>query len=136
MTDSVVLKSVRITGNLKNDDFIFRPFPSDELNHYRFVSVNSVSWLSKENINEVFTVTCNVIKSQKYSSGFGEIITEEHPLVSFQLKGQANSSNCERFSLSWFTINSLSDKLQFSFKNFNEENVRKDCKIALVVYLK
>jgi len=134
MTDSVVVKSVRVTGNLKNDNFIFRPFPSDELNHFRFVSINSVSWFCEENVNEILTVSCNMIKSQKYSSGFGEIITEEHPLVTFQLKSQNNMSNCVRFPLSWFTINSLSDKLQFTFKNFDDQSVNKNCKISIIVY--
>jgi len=129
-----VKKSVLLTGTLKND-LVYKPYPQDELNHFSFLSVNSVSYSTSENFTEVFTISCNVVKGPKYSNNY-EIITGQYPLATFLLKGQPNSTNCVRFNLNWFPITSLSDQLKFTFENFVQERSTKTCDVRLVVFLK
>ena len=127
-----VYKSVSIKGNLKKSGKLFyRPCPNNELrNTLSCLSIASIAFIAKKEIETPCFITCNFVKSQKFDEN-SRIESYENTLQSFLINNQ--KYQLTRYNFSWFKFNSLSEELVFSFKNFEDDLLKDDVDVTLTV---
>lgn len=132
-----VSKSVQIKANLSREKLKYRPFPTNEFSDiYSQIAVNNVTFYCQKNLNTICTISCNLIKSQKFTKSY-EIESYELPLQSFELKTiETGSYKCIRFNPNWFSINSLAEELIFSIKKFDETEFNENCDFMLNIHFR
>lgn len=127
-----VKKSVTLRGNLKDGKLIYRPYPSNEfIDVYSSLAIGSIISSSKIDIDTSLTISCNFIKSQKFNENY-QVISYEQPLQSFQVNSK--KLQLRNYPITWFSINSVSEELQFSFTDFDGNKSKSDIKVLLTVY--
>jgi hypothetical protein len=118
------IKSVILKGKL-NENIVYRLCPITEFSEGIWcLSVRSLSYTINalpNQIKNLFSISCNQIKGQKFSSS-NEIETYNQPLSMFLIKNDPNevTKNVIYFDTQWFHINALSNELKFVLTN--EEN--------------
>ena len=119
------VKSVLLKGTLKSNSdqtIIYKLCPINEFSEGIWnLSIQSLSYSvtrNQNNINDLFSVSCNVIKGQKLSES-NEVENYNQPLCMFVINNLPNQSqrNIIYFNKQWFHINALSNEVKFEFKN-------------------
>jgi hypothetical protein len=127
------IKSVLIKGKIK-DKLVYDLCPSTEFSegiwNLCLVSL-SYSTNINENIKDIFSISCNVAKSQKFTAT-KEIETYNQPLNSFLLDSSLKK-NTIYFNTQWFHINALSNQVKFCIKNETTEEILFESTIYLHV---
>jgi len=132
--NNTVSKSVLIKGSLKSGKLKYKPYPTNEfIENYRSISIGSVSFISNEQIDTVFHISCNFIKAQKYDADF-QVVSYEQPLQNFLVNNKKNQSKV--FNLIWFPINSVSEDLIFTFQDFQGNLANNDIEVAITVFFR
>lgn len=121
--DSTIAKSVQIKANLLIENLKYRPFPLREFQtNIRFIAISNITVFSTiEDIDTVCTISCNFVKSERVNGGLIE--TYELPLKTF-LINQTERFQCYNFEPTWFLINSATDELIFTVKDFDDIEMR------------
>ena len=119
------VKSVLLKGTLKSTSdqtVIYKLCPINEFSEGIWnLCIQSLSYsvtANRNNINDLFSVSCNVIKGQKLSVN-NEVENYNQPLCMFVFNNVRNQSqrNIVYFDKQWFHINALSNELKFAVKN-------------------
>jgi len=132
----VIQKSVQIKGNLKINQGIlkYKPYPSREFNNtYKLIAIDNAAYFSNEPVNTVCTLTCNFVKSQAYNTNY-QISSYEQPLQSFVINTN-KKFQLKNFTIAWFVINSVSEELVFTFRDFDTNLLDKDIDVSLTFFL-
>lgn len=131
--ENMVRKSIILRSNLKKGQLNYKPCPSNELQNFTCLSIGSVSTITKEEVDISCTISCNFITSQRFNEN-SQIETFEMPLQSFLIN--AKKYQLSRFNFAWFSFNSRSELLIFTFKDSDQKLIKKDIDITLIVNLK
>jgi len=127
-----VRKSVQIKANLKTETLIYKPYPSTEFNNtYKFIAIESVAYYANEEIDNVCTLSCNFVKSQGYNER-NEVSSFEQPLKSFLINSNKKFQQ-KNFNIIWYVINSVSEDLKFTVRNFKGQKFDKNVDVAITV---
>ena len=135
------VKSVLLKGTLKSSSdqtVIYKLCPINEFSEGIWnLCIQSISYsvpANRNNINDLFSVTCNVIKGQKLSVN-NEVEIYNQPLCMFVFNNVRNQSqrNIVYFDKQWFHINALSNELKFSLTNQDNLIYNYDLQIILHV---
>ena len=117
------VKSILLKGTLKSNSdqtIIYKLCPINEFSDGIWnISIQSLSYSTTTNrINDLFSVSCNVVKGQKLSES-NEVENYNQPLCMFVINNLPNQSqrNIIYFNKQWFHINALSNEVKFEFKN-------------------
>ena len=117
------MKSVLIKGILnsvnESDKLLYKLCPITEFSdgHWNLCVVSLFYNCRTTNIKDYFSVSCNLVKAQKFSNE-NEVESYQEPLVTFYLESTAtNSKKNIYFDKNWFHINSLSNELTFTLTN-------------------
>ena len=82
--DQAPIKSVVISGNLKNNDLKYILCPSTEFSEgVWYISISSVAFSTKTIISEICQISCNLVKAQKYRKDSYEIELYNQPFGVF-----------------------------------------------------
>jgi hypothetical protein len=111
------IKSVLVKGKIK-EKIVYQLCPSTEFSNGVWnLSLVSISYSTNttDNVKDIFTISCNVVKNQKFSET-NEIENYDQPLNSFLLDSSLKK-NTIYFGTQWFHINAISNELKFSIKN-------------------
>ena len=120
------VKSVLLKGTLKSNSdqtLIYKLCPINEFSEGIWnLSIQSISYSIAQNqnkINDLFSVSCNVIKAQRLSSVTYEVENYNQPLCMFIINNIQNQTqrNIIYFEKQWFHINALSNELKFALSN-------------------
>ena len=131
------IKSVLIKGSIK-DFIVYKLCPITEFSEGTWqLSIFSLAYTVLPIVNELndfYSVTCNLVKGQKYSNS-NEVENYELPLSTFILKNQPTklTRNIVYFEKEWFHINALSNELKISLNNESNVNFLYDSEIYLQV---
>jgi len=132
----LVRKSVQIKGNLKinNGTLTYKPYPSREFNDtYKLIAIDSVGYISNENVNTICTLSCSFVKSQAYNTNF-QISSYEQPLQSFVVN-TTKKFQLKNYGLIWFPVNSVTEELIFSIRDFQGRLLDKDIDISVTLFM-
>jgi hypothetical protein len=92
----------------------------------------SYSNLDSTQINkELFSVSCNQVRGQKYSAHH-EVQSFNQPLCTVLIDHKIKTK-VTYFDKLWFHINAVSNELEFTFTNESNERFNYDCDIFLQV---
>lgn len=128
-----VRKSVQIQTKSANGKFVYKPYPSNELkNNYKLMAVSSISLTSESPINTVLTISSNFVKSERFDLN-SQVISYELPLQSFAVKTN-NNLVFQQFGLTWFPLNSASEELIFTLRDFENKTLAIKINATLTVY--
>ena len=130
------MKSVILKGTLKRG-LVYRLYPNTEFSEGLWnLTILSISYsLNVNNINDIFSVCCNLVKAHKISQ-LNEVENYEQPLGVFHLKNIQNEAETKKviyFDKHWFQINALSNEVKFILKNETNENFNYDCDLIMHV---
>ena len=129
------LKSVLLKGTLE-DHITYTLSPATEFSEGIWtIAVNSLTYeclIDSIEIKHSFSISCNLVKSQKLSSS-NQVETYDQPLNVFIFDAKLKK-NIIYFDKLWFQINAVSNELKFTIKNVEKnENVTYANKITLHV---
>jgi hypothetical protein len=118
------IKSVLLEGNINiipEKKIVYKLCPGTEFSEGLWnLTVVSLSYncQSVNEVKDVFSLTCNFVKGQKFSDE-NEIENYEMPLITFLLESVPNKSTKKNISFdkTWFHINALSNQLVFTVHN-------------------
>lgn len=129
-----ISKSVILNGKIASE-LIYKPCPSTEFStSLTKISIASLTLKTSATINERCFLSCNFVKSQRYTKN-GGIEYYNLPLVSFIANlNDKNSLRNFQFPTSWFAINTLSDVLTFTITSNIGNKVVQDCDVTILVY--
>lgn len=126
-----VKKCVQIKANLSTETLTYKPYPSNEFNNsYKFIAIESVAYYANEDIDNICTLSCNFVKSQAYNER-NEVSSFEQPLKSFLINSRKFQQ--KNFNIVWYLINSVSEELKFTVRNFRGQKVEKNVEVAITV---
>jgi len=128
--DMFIVKSVAIRGNLKKGKLSYKPFPAQEFFQLKWISIGSIAFIAKDQVNTVCTISCNFVKSQCFDSESRPQSYEE-PLQSFLISNKNYQLN--RYSFNWFLMNSITEELIFTIRNFENQKVSDDIDVVVIV---
>jgi hypothetical protein len=125
------IKSVIIKGKIK-EKLVYKLCPSTEFSKGVWnLCVVSVSYSANGNLKDIFTISCNVVKSQKFSAS-NEIDIYDQELTSFVLDSSLKKHTIY-LATHWFHINAISNEIKFCIKNETTEEVVFDASIFIHV---
>lgn len=132
---ALVKKSVCLKGNLLQQSGVLRykPCPSNEFtNNVKHIAVGSISLLNKgsDTTEVICTVSCNLVKAQNIQNN-DKVMSYEQPLQTFITPKKYSVT---RFNPVWFTVNSLSEELVITVKDFDNANLKKNYEIQVIMY--
>ena len=82
--DQAPIKSIAISGNLKNNDLKYILCPSTEFSEgVWYISISSVAFSTKTTIGEICEISCNLVKGQKYKKDSYEVELYNQPFGVF-----------------------------------------------------
>lgn len=129
-----VKKSVVLQGTL-NKDLEYRPFSSSEFTkELSLFCCSNITYKSTQDIDELCTISCNFITSQKLENG--QIRSYEQPITSFRLTTSSTKpKGFQNFPVLWFTFNNVSDVLKISLRNQGGQKIdtANQCEISLLL---
>ena len=126
MNNEAPIKSVIITGNSKSQ-ITYKLHPDTEFSQgVWYISVSSLAYSSNIELNELFSVSCNLVKSHRIVNNY-EVQCYEQPFGMFLLKSP--SKNVINFGDSkWLYINALSNELKITIQKLESEDpLKADC---------
>ena len=99
MDSQAPIKSVLITGNLKNSDLKYILCPSTEFSAGVWhMCISSVAYSSNiAQIKELCEISCNLVKAQKYSASSYEVESYNQPFAIFLLEDSKSKKNAVYF---------------------------------------
>jgi hypothetical protein len=124
--------SVLLKGSIKSK-IVYKLSPSTEFSEGVWnLSLASISYStsSTNNIKDIYSITCNVIKGQKFSVS-NEVETYDQTL-NIVVIDTSLQKNTIYFNSQWFHINAISNEIKFVFKN---ETTTNDINSDISVYL-
>jgi hypothetical protein len=129
------IKSVLIQGKIK-EKLVYKLYPSNEFSegvwNLCLVSI-SYSTDTNDNVKDIFSISCNVVKNQRFSES-NEIEIYDQPLNSFLLDTSLKK-NTIYFGTQWFHINAISNEIKFCLKNETSQEILFNAKIfAQVIF--
>jgi hypothetical protein len=129
------LKSVLLKGTLEND-ITYTLCPATEFSEGLWtIAINSLTYeciIEGIEIKQSFSISCNLVKSQKLSST-NQVESYDQPLNVFIFDSKLKKKTIY-FDKLWFQINAVSNELKFTIKNVEQnENVTYANKITLHV---
>ena len=130
-------KSVLLKGSIK-DFIVYKLCPITEFSEGTWqLSIVSLAYKVLPIVNEIndfFTVSCNLIKGQKYSTS-NEVENYELPLSTFILENKPTTltQRIIYFEKNWFHINALSSELKIRLNNENNVNFFYNAEIYIQV---
>ena len=131
------IKSVLLKGSI-NDYIVYKLCPITEFSEGVWqLSIFSIAYSVPailNEINDIFSISCNLVKGQKYSI-LNEVENYQLPLTTFILQNKPSkvTRNIVYFEKQWFHINALSNELKISLKNENNVNFVQNCEIYVQV---
>ena len=131
------IKSVLIKGSIK-DHLVYKLCPITEFSEGVWqLSISSIAYTVQPIVNELndfFSISCNLVKGQKYSST-NEVENYELSLSTFILRNKPTkiTRNIIYFEKEWFQINALSNELKITLRNENNVNFVYDSEVYIQV---
>ena len=81
-----VLKSVSLSGNLKDGKILYTCYPNNEFSQQKWkLAIQAVVFDSSEVISKTCLITCNFVTNKKRSAN-GDVTIYQQPLNLFHLK--------------------------------------------------
>jgi hypothetical protein len=128
------IKSVIIKGSIK-EKLVYNLCPSTEFSegvwNLSLVSASFSAPVLNENVKAIFSISCNVVKSQKISSS-NEVENYNQPLNTVLIDTSVNK-NITHFNTHWFYINAISNVVKFYFKNETPQGEQFNAEVYLHV---
>ena len=83
------IKSIIISGNLQNDDLVYKLCPSTEFSEGVWnIAVIGISYSCDiRDVEELCEISCNIVKAQKYNNSF-EVQSYNQPFAIFLLESK------------------------------------------------
>jgi hypothetical protein len=126
------IKSALLQGPIKKK-LVYQLCPSTEFSEGVWnLSIASVSYSTNnpDDKKDIFSISCNVVKSQKLSSS-NEIENYNQPLNTFLI--ETKKKQTIYFNAHWFRINAISNELKFTIKNETNSTIEYDGLVYLHV---
>jgi hypothetical protein len=127
------VKSVILSGNLNvKNSLKYKLCPnSTEFSQGLWnISIPSISFSCHErNVKEVCQITCNFVKSQRWSKN-NEIESYEQPLGMFLLETASKTIYLDKI---WFKLHTDTNELHIRISNMNEDLLNLDCFVSVLV---
>ena len=135
---NTVLKSVLLNGNIKEGKLSYRPIGNEFSTNYNLIAIGNVFLKPNEPINIGVSISCNYVTNEKFNPN-PILCTYEDSLQVLKVKFAKSDEGpivC-RFTPIWFRINSLSEELQFTFRNLETlQEVKSDILVTMTIFFK
>ena len=123
MLSIVVSKSIVLKANLQSEKLVYRPIEDEFQRRLSYIAISGVSYKYASHVNSALAISCNHVTARKFNNEQKRIENYEVPLTTFQVKSSNSTDNLtvQRITPVWFNINTLSENLEFSFRNIETD---------------